>query len=80
LSSSVARQFQATKVFKTGFQPNQHLLTKVVFWRAQYYKTPNHFTFDFSQKKGSINQIIDHESISLKINELLVVKYYFCQA
>jgi small subunit ribosomal protein S4 len=40
------------------------------------YRTPNHLTFDSSQKKGSVNQIIVHELIGLKINELLVVEYY----
>jgi hypothetical protein len=44
------------------------------------YKTPNHLTLESSQKKGLVNQIIDHESIRLKISELLVVEYYSRQA
>jgi hypothetical protein len=30
---------------------------------SEGYKTPNHLTFDSSQKKGLVNQIIEHESI-----------------
>nr|YP_009667899.1 ribosomal protein S4 [Radula japonica]QCW58674.1 ribosomal protein S4 [Radula japonica] len=37
---------------------------------------PNHLTFDSTQLRGSINQRIDYNSISFKINELLVVEYY----
>nr|AND48165.1 ribosomal protein S4 [Flatbergium novo-caledoniae] len=43
---------------------------------SQSYKTPNHLTLDSLQKTGLVNQIIDRESIGLKINELLVVEYY----
>nr|YP_011021769.1 ribosomal protein S4 [Caryodaphnopsis baviensis]WQM22232.1 ribosomal protein S4 [Caryodaphnopsis baviensis] len=35
-----------------------------------------HLTFDSSQYKGLVNQIIDIKWIGLKINELLVVEYY----
>nr|YP_010303600.1 ribosomal protein S4 [Ocotea aciphylla]YP_010303680.1 ribosomal protein S4 [Ocotea daphnifolia]YP_010303840.1 ribosomal protein S4 [Ocotea guianensis]YP_010303920.1 ribosomal protein S4 [Ocotea odorifera]YP_010304000.1 ribosomal protein S4 [Ocotea porosa]YP_010304080.1 ribosomal protein S4 [Ocotea tabacifolia]YP_010887740.1 ribosomal protein S4 [Licaria capitata]YP_010887822.1 ribosomal protein S4 [Ocotea bracteosa]UIN24142.1 ribosomal protein S4 [Ocotea aciphylla]UIN24222.1 ribosomal p len=36
----------------------------------------NHLTFDSSQYKGLVNQIIDIKWIGLKINEFLVVEYY----
>nr|YP_009522536.1 30S ribosomal protein S4 [Dumortiera hirsuta]AXQ02635.1 30S ribosomal protein S4 [Dumortiera hirsuta] len=42
----------------------------------QKQKIPNHLAFDLMQIKGIVNQIIDREWISLKINELLVVEYY----
>nr|ATL22080.1 ribosomal protein S4 [Cassytha capillaris]AUN45118.1 ribosomal protein S4 [Cassytha filiformis]QWL22036.1 ribosomal protein S4 [Cassytha capillaris]QWL22494.1 ribosomal protein S4 [Cassytha capillaris]QWL22885.1 ribosomal protein S4 [Cassytha capillaris] len=35
-----------------------------------------HLTFNSSQYKGLVNQIIDIKWIGLKINELLVVEYY----
>nr|APW79597.1 ribosomal protein S4 [Mitthyridium fasciculatum] len=44
------------------------------------HKTPNHLTFNSVEKKGLVNQILDQESIGLKINELLVVEYYSRQA
>nr|WNH14537.1 ribosomal protein S4 [Fissidens rivularis] len=47
---------------------------------SQKYKVPNHLTFNFLEKKGLVNQILDQESIGLKINELLVVEYYSRQA
>nr|QAX91761.1 30S ribosomal protein S4 [Berneuxia thibetica] len=37
---------------------------------------PKHVTLDPSEYKGLVNQIIDSESVGLKINELLVVEYY----
>nr|P59141.1 RecName: Full=Small ribosomal subunit protein uS4c; AltName: Full=30S ribosomal protein S4, chloroplastic [Arbusculohypopterygium arbusculum]CAC81026.1 small ribosomal protein 4 [Arbusculohypopterygium arbusculum] len=46
----------------------------------QKYKIPNHLTYSSLEKKGLINQILDRESIGLKINELLVVEYYSRQA
>ncbi len=36
MTSFVVGQFQTTRVLKIGFQFNQHLLTKVVLWKAQY--------------------------------------------
>nr|BAO57730.1 ribosomal protein S4 [Hypnodontopsis apiculatus] len=47
---------------------------------SQKTKVPNHLTFNFLEKKGLVNQILDQESIGLKINELLVVEYYSRQA
>nr|WGO00014.1 small ribosomal protein subunit 4 [Bryoxiphium norvegicum subsp. japonicum] len=47
---------------------------------SQKYKVPNHLTFNSLEKKGLVNQILDRESIDLKINELLVVEYYSRQA
>nr|YP_010917719.1 ribosomal protein S4 [Encalypta ciliata]UVG41305.1 ribosomal protein S4 [Encalypta ciliata] len=47
---------------------------------SQKSKVPNHLSFDSLQKKGLVNQILDRESIGLKINELLVVEYYSRQA
>lgn len=47
---------------------------------SQKYKIPNHLTFNSLEKKGLVNQILDRESIGLKINELLVVEYYSRQA
>nr|APW79628.1 ribosomal protein S4 [Syrrhopodon gardneri] len=44
------------------------------------YKIPSHLTFNSVEKKGLVNQILDQESIGLKINELLVVEYYSRQA
>nr|P59140.1 RecName: Full=Small ribosomal subunit protein uS4c; AltName: Full=30S ribosomal protein S4, chloroplastic [Hylocomium splendens]CAC80756.1 small ribosomal protein 4 [Hylocomium splendens] len=46
----------------------------------QKYKIPNHLTYSSLEKKGLVNQILDRESIGLKINELLVVEYYSRQA
>nr|BBB06311.1 ribosomal protein subunit 4 [Mnium lycopodioides] len=46
----------------------------------QKYKIPNHLTYNSLNKKGLVNQILDRESIDLKINELLVVEYYSRQA
>nr|APW79588.1 ribosomal protein S4 [Hypodontium pomiforme] len=47
---------------------------------SQKTKVPNHLTFNFLEKNGLVNQILDQESIGLKINELLVVEYYSRQA
>nr|AUW36727.1 ribosomal protein S4 [Campylopus cf. robillardei O'Shea M 7388a p.p.]WIA47451.1 ribosomal protein S4 [Campylopus fragilis]WIA47453.1 ribosomal protein S4 [Campylopus fragilis] len=47
---------------------------------SQKYKVPNHLTFNSLEKKGLVNQILNHESIGLNINELLVVEYYSRQA
>nr|WGN99961.1 ribosomal protein S4 [Dichodontium flavescens] len=47
---------------------------------SQKYKVPDHLTFNSLEKKGLVNQILDQESIGLKINELLVVEYYSRQA
>nr|P59136.1 RecName: Full=Small ribosomal subunit protein uS4c; AltName: Full=30S ribosomal protein S4, chloroplastic [Canalohypopterygium tamariscinum]CAC80634.1 small ribosomal protein 4 [Canalohypopterygium tamariscinum] len=44
------------------------------------YKIPNHLIYNSLDKKGLVNQILDRESIGLKINELLVVEYYSRQA
>jgi small subunit ribosomal protein S4 len=60
-------------------QKSQAIITRSMDY-FQVYKTPNHLTLDSSQKKGLVNQIIDRELIGLKINELLVVEYYSCQA
>nr|CAQ52710.1 ribosomal protein S4 [Glossadelphus baldwinii] len=46
----------------------------------QKSKIPNHLTYSFLEKKGLVNEILDRESIGLKINELLVVEYYSRQA
>ena len=58
---------------------SQAIITKYVYF-SQKYKVPNHLTFNFLEKKGLVNQILDQESIGLKINELLVVEYYSRQA
>nr|WIA47470.1 ribosomal protein S4 [Campylopus gracilis] len=47
---------------------------------SQKYKVPTHLTFNSLEKKGLVNQILNHESIGLNINELLVVEYYSRQA
>nr|APW79587.1 ribosomal protein S4 [Hypodontium dregei] len=47
---------------------------------SQKTKVPNHLTFNSLEKNGLVNQILDQESIGLKINELLVVEYYSRQA
>ena len=60
-------------------QKSQAMITKNVNF-SQKYKVPNHLTFNFLEKKGLVNQILDQESIGLKINELLVVEYYSRQA
>nr|APW79633.1 ribosomal protein S4 [Tortula muralis] len=58
---------------------SQVMITKNVDF-YQKSKIPNHLTFNSLEKKGLINQILDQESIGLKINELLVVEYYSRQA
>nr|YP_010188778.1 ribosomal protein S4 [Funaria hygrometrica]Q9SMG1.1 RecName: Full=Small ribosomal subunit protein uS4c; AltName: Full=30S ribosomal protein S4, chloroplastic [Funaria hygrometrica]QZJ47581.1 ribosomal protein S4 [Funaria hygrometrica]CAB57798.1 small ribosomal protein 4 [Funaria hygrometrica] len=60
-------------------QKSQAIITKNIDF-SQKAKVPNHLTFDSTQKKGLVNQILDRESIGLKINELLVVEYYSRQA
>nr|WGO00041.1 small ribosomal protein subunit 4 [Microcampylopus khasianus] len=60
-------------------QKSQAMIIKNVDF-SQKYKVPNHLTFNFLEKKGLVNQILDQESIGLKINELLVVEYYSRQA
>nr|BBB22090.1 ribosomal protein S4 [Fissidens parkii]BBB22091.1 ribosomal protein S4 [Fissidens parkii] len=60
-------------------QKSQAMITKNVNL-SQKYKVPNYLTFNFLEKKGLVNQILDQESIGLKINELLVVEYYSRQA
>nr|BBB06382.1 ribosomal protein subunit 4 [Rhizomnium nudum] len=47
---------------------------------SQKSKIPNHLTYNSLNKKGFVTQILDRESIELKINELLVVEYYSRQA
>jgi len=60
-------------------QKSQAIISKNIDF-SQKYKVPNHLTFDSLKKKGLVNQILDNESIGLKINELLVVEYYSRQA
>nr|AFI39398.1 small ribosomal protein subunit 4 [Racomitrium joseph-hookeri] len=60
-------------------QKSQAMIIKNIEF-SQKYKVPNHLTFNSLENKGLINQILDHESIGLKINELLVVEYYSRQA
>lgn len=60
-------------------QKSQTLITKHIDF-SQKSKVPNHLIFNSLEKKGLINQILDRESIGLKINELLVVEYYSRQA
>nr|WGO00036.1 small ribosomal protein subunit 4 [Flexitrichum flexicaule]BAO58568.1 ribosomal protein S4 [Flexitrichum flexicaule] len=60
-------------------QKSQAVIIKNIGF-SQKYKVPNHLTFNSLQKKGLVNQILDRESIGLKINELLVVEYYSRQA
>nr|APW79567.1 ribosomal protein S4 [Campylopodium medium]APW79589.1 ribosomal protein S4 [Leptotrichella flaccidula] len=60
-------------------QKSQAMITKNVDF-SQKYKVPNHLTLNFLEKKGLVNQILDQESVGLKINELLVVEYYSRQA
>ena len=58
---------------------SQAIITKNINF-SQKYKVPNYLSFNFLEKKGLVNQILDQESIGLKINELLVVEYYSRQA
>nr|APW79623.1 ribosomal protein S4 [Paraleucobryum longifolium] len=60
-------------------QKSQAMIIKNIDF-SQKYKIPNHLTFSSLEKKGLVNQILDQESIGLKINELLVVEYYSRQA
>nr|BBB22055.1 ribosomal protein S4 [Fissidens bogoriensis] len=60
-------------------QKSQDMIIKNVNF-SQKYKVPNYLTFHFLEKRGLVNQILDQESIGLKINELLVVEYYSRQA
>nr|BBB22077.1 ribosomal protein S4 [Fissidens hyalinus] len=60
-------------------QKSQDMIIKNINF-SQKSKVPNHLTFNFLEKKGLVNQILDQESIGLKINELLVVEYYSRQA
>nr|APW79560.1 ribosomal protein S4 [Brothera leana] len=60
-------------------QKSQFIVAKNIEF-SQKYKVPNHLTFNSLEKKGLVNQILNKESIGLKINELLVVEYYSRQA
>nr|APW79599.1 ribosomal protein S4 [Ochrobryum gardneri]AUW36722.1 ribosomal protein S4 [Ochrobryum subulatum]AUW36744.1 ribosomal protein S4 [Ochrobryum gardneri] len=60
-------------------QKSQSIIAKNIEF-SQKYKVPNHLTFNSLEKKGLVNQILNNESIGLKINELLVVEYYSRQA
>lgn len=60
-------------------QKSQAIIIKNIDF-SQKSKIPNHLTFNSLEKKGLVNQILDQESIGLKINELLVVEYYSRQA
>nr|AUW36730.1 ribosomal protein S4 [Campylopodiella stenocarpa] len=60
-------------------QKSQFIVAKNIDF-SQKYKVPNHLTFNSLEKKGLVNQILNKESIGLKINELLVVEYYSRQA
>nr|APW79625.1 ribosomal protein S4 [Pleuridium acuminatum] len=60
-------------------QKSQAMIIKNIDF-SQKSKIPNHLTFNSLEKKGLVNQILDQESIGLKINELLVVEYYSRQA
>nr|APW79629.1 ribosomal protein S4 [Syrrhopodon incompletus] len=60
-------------------QKYQTMIVKNVNFSPKY-KIPSHLTFNSVEKKGLVNQILDQESIGLKINELLVVEYYSRQA
>nr|APW79592.1 ribosomal protein S4 [Leucophanes molleri] len=60
-------------------QKYQTMIVKNVSFFPKH-KTPNHLIFNSVEKKGLVNQILDQESIGLKINELLVVEYYSRQA
>nr|BBB22099.1 ribosomal protein S4 [Fissidens schwabei] len=56
-------------------QKSQAMITKNINL-SQKNKVPNYLTFNFLEKKGFVNQILDQDSIGLKINELLIVEYY----
>jgi len=60
-------------------QKSRAMISKNVDF-SQKSKVPNHLTFNSLEKKGLVNQILNQESIGLKINELLVVEYYSRQA
>nr|CAI29112.1 small ribosomal protein 4 [Plagiochila teysmannii] len=56
-------------------QKSRAIVTKNIT-SFQKLKIPSHLTFDSTQLRGSVNQMINREWIDLKINELLVVEYY----
>ena len=60
-------------------QKSQNMITKNIDF-FQKSKIPSHLNFNSLEKKGLVNQLLDQESIGLKINELLVVEYYSRQA
>nr|CAQ52720.1 ribosomal protein S4 [Heterocladium heteropterum] len=62
---------------------NQRKSETIISKNIEFYqksKVPDHLTYSSLEKKGLVNQILDRESIGLKINELLVVEYYSRQA
>nr|CAQ52790.1 ribosomal protein S4 [Trachyloma planifolium] len=62
---------------------NQRKSEAIISKNIEFYqksKIPNHLIYSSLEKKGLVNQILDRESIDLKINELLVVEYYSRQA
>nr|AAT45842.1 small ribosomal protein 4 [Plagiochila spinulosa] len=60
-------------------QKSQSIITKNIH-SFQKLKIPSHLTFDSTQLRGSVNQMINREWITLKIKELLDVEYYSRQA
>nr|CAL39344.1 small ribosomal protein 4 [Blepharidophyllum densifolium] len=56
-------------------QKSQSIITKNIHL-FQKLKIPSHLTFDSTELRGFVNQMINREWINLKINELLVVEYY----
>nr|P59147.1 RecName: Full=Small ribosomal subunit protein uS4c; AltName: Full=30S ribosomal protein S4, chloroplastic [Lopidium concinnum]CAC81027.1 small ribosomal protein 4 [Lopidium concinnum] len=60
-------------------QKSESIISKNIEF-YQKSKIANHLTYSSLEKKGLVNQILDRESIGLKINELLVVEYYSRQA
>lgn len=41
---------------------------------------PSYLTLSITDRKASVNQLVDRESIGVQVNELLVVEYYSRQA
>jgi small subunit ribosomal protein S4 len=46
----------------------------------KFSKIPNHLRLNSKNYKGSVSQIVNRNSVGIKVNELLVVEYYSRQA
>jgi small subunit ribosomal protein S4 len=59
---------------------NLSISSSGTFGRDPLSKVPTHLRLNAKNYKASVNQIVNRNSIGIKVNELLVVEYYSRQA